>query len=91
MAELKDTAKHKDTITKALVLGINTARKTMDDLRLDLMNATFGTPQYVDLERQIDLMDEWAKELGWALLWLNGDELSKMNDLLKCEVRKAGV
>lgn len=58
------------TITKALVEGVNTARRQSDELRTELMDATFGSAHYEDLERQIELMDDWAKELGEALVWL---------------------
>ena len=65
---------HNVTITKALVEGVNTARRQSDELRAELMGARFGSTHYEDLERQIDLMEEWAKELGEALVWLKSQK-----------------
>lgn len=73
--------KYQATIAKALCEGVNTARKEIDGLRLELQRAGGNTLLEREINAQIRVYDEWIVELADALHWLNGKELREMTNL----------
>lgn len=76
---------HKQTIIKALCGGINSARERNVELRRDLLHATVDSPDYDNIEAQIEMYDDSIVEFTDALHWLNGVEYKEMQTIYKAK------